>query len=107
MYIEIEMSQTNEIEALPHRSQTAENAVLGKLMPLWWGVSEDDFFLEPSLAAAKGENETFAIYKNERRELSVQRRLLSALRISWKEYAAVANGLDWDIDSYTDVTWDE
>ena len=106
MYIQIDMSQTNEIEALQHRYQTAENAVLGKLMPLWWGVSEDDFFLEPSLAAAKGKNEIFAIYKNERRELSVQRRLLSALRISWKEYAAVANGLDCDIASETDGTWE-
>ena len=106
MNTQIDMSQTKEIEDLQHRYQTAENAVLGKLMPLWWGVSEDDFFLDPSLAAAKGENETFAIYKNKRRELSVQRRLLSALRISWKEYAAVANGLDCDITSETDGTWD-
>ncbi len=47
MDTQIDMSQTKEIEDLQHRYQTAENAVLGKLMPLWWGVSEDDFFLSP------------------------------------------------------------
>lgn len=70
--------------------------VFAEYLTPWWGITLDDLYADESVAENEQCGFGYRRYQDEETENHIQQRILSALRLSWSEYSAIFNGLDYD-----------